>query len=48
MPNASNLHRVVVFRDGADKTNQVLPLGAFDPDPERLWEYMAGYEKSTG
>ncbi len=43
-----NLHRVVIFRDGADRANQVLPLPFYEsPDPEHLWKYMAGYEKKT-
>ncbi len=48
-PNGNNLHRVVVFRDGADRVKQVLPFGAFDsPDPEGLWAFMARYEEETG
>jgi hypothetical protein len=44
-----NLHRVVVFKDGADKAGQVLPFSAFDSiDPEDLWNYMAEYEATTG
>jgi hypothetical protein len=44
-----NLHRVVVFKDGAAKATQVLPFSALDSrDPEALWEYMAQYEKRTG
>jgi hypothetical protein len=49
MENPSNLHRVVVFRDGARKVSQVLPFSTFDsPDPEGLWKYMAAYEEKTG
>ncbi|GMR18445.1 MAG: DUF3604 domain-containing protein [Gammaproteobacteria bacterium] len=49
MPDGNNLHRVVIFRDGGDKTSQILPFSAFDsPDPEGLWEYLAAYEKKTG
>ena len=45
----NNLHRVVVFRDGADRARQVRPFSEFDsPDPEELWKYMAGYEEKTG
>jgi hypothetical protein len=45
----NNLHRVVVFRDGPDRAKQVLPFSAFDStDPEKLWAFMAGYEKKTG
>ncbi len=48
-PNGNNLHRVVVFRDGADRVKQVIPFGAFDsPDPEGLWAFMARYEEETG
>jgi hypothetical protein len=44
-----NLHRVVIFKDGADKVSQVLPFSAFDSiDPEDLWKYMAAYEAKTG
>src|SRR3990172_4293914 len=49
MPNSANLHRVVIFRDGADRARQVLPLSAFDSeDPEDLWRYLAAYERKTG
>ncbi len=48
-PQGNNLHRVVVFRDAADKTNQVLPYTTFDSDdPEDLWRYLANYEDKTG
>ena len=44
-----NLHRVVIFKDGADKAGRVLPFSTFDSiDPEKLWDYMADYEKTTG
>ncbi|MFO0965098.1 MAG: DUF3604 domain-containing protein [Gemmataceae bacterium] len=47
--NGNNLHRVVVFRDGADRVKQVIPFSAFDSaDPEDLWKYMAAYEEKTG
>ncbi|MFU8763966.1 MAG: DUF3604 domain-containing protein [Haliea sp.] len=49
MPDGNNLHRVVVFRDGAERTNQVAPFSAFDSDdPQALWRYLADYEASTG
>jgi len=48
-PNGDNLHRVVVFRDGADKAGQTTPFSLFDSDdPEDLWAYLSAYEKSTG
>jgi hypothetical protein len=44
-----NLHRVVIFKDGADKVSQILPFSTFDShDPEDLWDYMASYEAATG
>ncbi len=48
-PNGNNMHRVVIFRDGSDRTSQVLPFSQFDSaDPEDLWTYMAAYEEKTG
>ncbi len=45
----SNLHRVVIFKDGPDKTNQVLPFSALDGnDPENLWSYLIAYQEKTG
>jgi hypothetical protein len=44
-----NLHRVVIFKDGAEKAETVIPMSAFDSvDPEDLWKYMANYEANTG
>ncbi|QJB68792.1 DUF3604 domain-containing protein [Parasphingorhabdus halotolerans] len=49
MPDGNNLHRVVMFRDGADKAGQVTPFPAtIGPRPDQLWDYMDGYEKKTG
>jgi hypothetical protein len=46
---AANLHRIVLFRDGADKAGQAEPFTAFDSaDPEDLWRYMAEYVRVTG
>jgi len=48
-PGGNNMHRVVIFRDGADRTSLTLPYSQFDSvDPEDLWTYMAGYEEKTG
>jgi hypothetical protein len=39
----------VVFRDGADRTKQILPFSEFDSaNPEDLWKYLADYEEKTG
>ncbi len=47
-PDGNNMHRVVIFRDGADRTSQVLPYSQFNStDPEDLWAYMAAYEEQT-
>jgi len=49
MPDGDNLHRIVMFADGAERTRQVLPFTALDSlDPEALWAYLADYEKRTG
>jgi hypothetical protein len=49
MPGGNNVHRVVIFRDGKDKADTVLPFTLYDsPDPEDLWKWMANYEASTG
>jgi len=48
-PGANNLHRVIIFRDGPDRANQVVPFSAFDSEnPANLWKYMANYEQKTG
>ncbi|MCZ6666513.1 MAG: DUF3604 domain-containing protein [Gammaproteobacteria bacterium] len=44
-----NMHRVVIFRDGAERTTQVYPFSSHNSiDPEDLWAYMADYEAKTG
>lgn len=49
MANGNNLHRVVIFKDDAKKANQIFPFSALDSeDPERLWDFLADYEKNTG
>jgi hypothetical protein len=49
MPGGDNIHRVVVFRDDADRAKQVVPFSSYDSEnPEKLWEYMAAYEAKTG
>ena len=45
----NNLHRVVIFRDNADKTRQTIPYTMTDsPDPENLWKALEVYEQKTG
>jgi len=49
MPEGDNLHRCVVFRDGADKAIQTLPFSATDSvNVEDLWKVLAAYEDKTG
>lgn len=48
-PKGDNLHRVVLFADGADKTSQIIPFTFFESeDPEDLWKFLAAYEAKTG
>ena len=48
-PDAKNLHRNVIFRDGKEEASQILPLSNYDTtDPEDLWQWMADYEEKTG
>jgi hypothetical protein len=48
-PKGDNLHRVVIFADGADKTGQTVPYSFFDgPDPQLLWKYLSEYERDIG
>ena len=47
--DGNNLHRNVIFRDGAEKTGQLLPFSSLDSnDPEELWRALAHYEEKTG
>lgn len=49
MINGNNLHRVVVYRDSAEKVAQIPPFSGQDSlDPRDLWAALAQYEKSTG
>ena len=48
VPGGNNLHRNVIFRDGKDRADQVLPFSAYDSeDAEDLWAWMAAYEAKT-
>jgi len=49
MPNGDNLHRNVIFRDGKDKADQIVPFSQYDSfDAEDLWKWMAAYAQKTG
>lgn len=51
-----NLHRNILFRDGADKTRDTPPLTTFvsaapgraGTDPESLWAWLSQWETKTG
>lgn len=48
-PGGDNLHRNVLFRDGPEKTKQILPFSAVHSmAPEDLWAFLARYEQDTG
>ena len=48
----SNMHRVVLYRDGADKASQMVPYTTYapegSPNPRDLWKWLAHYEERTG
>jgi len=52
VPPGDNLHRVVVYRDGADKASQTVPFTTYPPagstNPEDLWTQLEAYEDKTG
>jgi hypothetical protein len=47
----NNLHRVVIFRDNANRASQVEPYTALKPlgsdNPRDLWKWMRAYEEKT-
>ncbi len=48
-PAGNNMHRNVIFRDGKDEADQVIPFSNYDSsDPEDLWTWMQAYEEKTG
>jgi len=48
----NNMHRVVVYRDGADKGAQMVPFTTYPPEgstnPRDLWKWLERYEETTG
>jgi hypothetical protein len=48
----NNMHRVVIYRDGADKASQMVPYTTMpphgSPNPRDLWKWLAAYEEKTG
>ena len=48
-PDGSNMHRNVIYRDGKDLADKVVPISSYDTDdPEEFWQWMADYEAQTG
>ncbi len=48
-PGGSNLHRVVIFRDGMARVGQVRPLSSRgNAQPDELWDYLENYEADVG
>jgi len=49
--SGDNMHRVVVYRDGADKAGQRVPYTTYPPagstNPRDLWKWMHDYEAQT-
>lgn len=47
-PGGNNLHRNVIYRDGADRAARMLPFTTAESvNPEDLWHWMARYEELT-
>ena len=47
--DGNNLHRNVLYRDGAERASQLLPFTTYQSlNPEDLWEWMQRYEAETG
>jgi hypothetical protein len=45
-PEANNLHRVVIFRDDAEKVRDLVPFSNYDSaDPEDLWAWLQAYQE---
>ena len=45
----NNLHRNVLFRGDATEANQMVPFSQFDSqNPEDLWRFLDGFQKTTG
>jgi hypothetical protein len=48
----ANMHRVVLYRDGAATASQMVPYSTFppwgSPNPRDLWEWLTTYEQDTG
>jgi len=47
-----NMHRVVIYRDGASKASQTVPYTTYapqgSPNPRDLWKWLTRFEEKTG
>ena len=52
LTKGNNLHRNVIFRDGPERTYNILPLTMTppmgSPNPQDLWKWLQNYEDTTG
>jgi hypothetical protein len=52
LEKGNNLHRNVIFRDGAERAKQIVPYTTTPPiggpDPRKLWEWLQNYEDTVG
>ncbi len=49
MVEGNNLHRVIVFKDGAEQATRMPPFSSLDSmDPEKLWDALEAFETLTG
>jgi hypothetical protein len=48
----NNLHRVVIYRDGAERAGRMEPYTTLKPlgsdNPRDLWKWLQGYQEKTG
>ena len=45
----ANLHRVVIFKDGANRAGRIVPFSSFSGNrPRELWAFLDAYERNTG
>jgi hypothetical protein len=49
--SGNNMHRVVIYRDGADRASQMVPYTTYppfgSPNPRDLWKWLRSYEDAT-
>jgi hypothetical protein len=47
--DGNNLHRCVIYRDGAERAERMVPYTTAESfNPEDLWKWMQRYEETTG